>query len=408
MTHGANDRRPTIVVFMAAYRPGTLAGGPVRSIEHLVESLGDAFDLRIVTRDRDVKARRPYAGVATRTWTPWAKGQVWYVPSGPLEALHVARLATTTKAEIVYLQSFFSVMYAWLVAAVVLARRKDVQLLWAPRGELSEGALRSKAWKKRPALAVHRWLHRQVRALRRVAWHASTLEERREIVSVLSPAGAVHVAADVPGVRSSVAGVPVDRHGGVDDAPLRVLFLSRIVPKKNLLGALDIVARTAPSSRAIRLTIAGPKEDRRYWQRCKTSIDALPAHVTVDDVGTVDPDRVARTMADHDLLLFPTYGENYGHVVREAWSVGTPVLTSDATPWRNLEEKGLGWDVPLDRVDRFVTILEEYRALSAHERTVRRAVVLAYDDPVWSVASAAEAHRSMFRRVLQGASSEGW
>jgi glycosyltransferase involved in cell wall biosynthesis len=64
-------------------------------------------------------------------------------------------------------------------------------------------------------------------------------------------------------------------------------------------------------------------------------------------------------MAEHKLFLIPTLGENFGHVIFESLAVGCPVLISDRTPWRGLEEKGVGWDVPLGDVARFRAILQE-------------------------------------------------
>ena len=52
-------------------------------------------------------------------------------------------------------------------------------------------------------------------------------------------------------------------------------------------------------------------------------------------------------MAANDLFFLPTRGENFGHVIAEALSVGTPVLISDQTPWRKLAAVGLGHDLPL-------------------------------------------------------------
>jgi glycosyltransferase involved in cell wall biosynthesis len=49
----------------------------------------------------------------------------------------------------------------------------------------------------------------------------------------------------------------------------------------------------------------------------------------------------------HDLFILPTLGENYGHVIVEAWAAGVPVLLSDQTPWRGLSGKRIGWDFPL-------------------------------------------------------------
>jgi hypothetical protein len=46
-------------------------------------------------------------------------------------------------------------------------------------------------------------------------------------------------------------------------------------------------------------------------------------------------------LAEYDLFLFPTLGENYGHVISEALASGCPVVISDQTPWRNLEAEGI-------------------------------------------------------------------
>ena len=47
-------------------------------------------------------------------------------------------------------------------------------------------------------------------------------------------------------------------------------------------------------------------------------------------------------------MILPTHGESFGHIIVEAWAAGCPVLISDRTPWRELREQGVGWDVPLD------------------------------------------------------------
>jgi len=38
---------------------------------------------------------------------------------------------------------------------------------------------------------------------------------------------------------------------------------------------------------------------------------------------------------------------------------GCPVLISDQTPWRNLEEKGVGWDLPLSKPKMFQKVLQK-------------------------------------------------
>jgi glycosyltransferase involved in cell wall biosynthesis len=87
---------------------------------------------------------------------------------------------------------------------------------------------------------------------------------------------------------------------------------------------------------------------------------------------------VRSVLAEHDLFFLPTLGENYGHAIVEAMSVGTPVLIADTTPWRGLEGDGAGWDIPLDRKDRFIEVVERVAGLSDEEYARCRRSVLAF------------------------------
>jgi glycosyltransferase involved in cell wall biosynthesis len=63
--------------------------------------------------------------------------------------------------------------------------------------------------------------------------------------------------------------------------------------------------------------------------------------------------------SQHHLFLFPTRGENFGHVIHEALRAGLPLLISDQTPWQRLAEQGVGWDLPLDDMRAFARRIEE-------------------------------------------------
>lgn len=68
-------------------------------------------------------------------------------------------------------------------------------------------------------------------------------------------------------------------------------------------------------------------------------------------------------MAKHDLFFLPTLGENFGHVIYEALACSLPVLISDQTPWRNIENAGAGWDIPLSNPEQFIRVIDECAAM---------------------------------------------
>jgi glycosyltransferase involved in cell wall biosynthesis len=125
---------------------------------------------------------------------------------------------------------------------------------------------------------------------------------------------------------------------------------------KNLSGALRMLAGILGD---VSFDIYGPKEDLEYWEECQRLIAALPPNIRVRYEGEIEHERVADVLAGYDLFLFPTLGENYGHVISEALASGCPVLISDQTPWRNLEAEGIGWDIPLSETERFRSVLQQ-------------------------------------------------
>ena len=65
------------------------------------------------------------------------------------------------------------------------------------------------------------------------------------------------------------------------------------------------------------------------------------------------------------MFFLPSFSENFGHAINEALSVGVPVLISDKTPWRNLQEKGMGWDLSLDNRRAFIEVIEAMASAKA-------------------------------------------
>lgn len=351
--------RPVILVLVKHYLPGYKAGGPLRTIANMVDQLGDQLDLRILTTDRDLGDDRPFGTVKADEWTRVAGASVYYASPSTQSLVGLARVVRETPHQVLYLNSYFEPVFAW---RPLMARRlgliPHVPLIIAPRGEFSEGALAMKRAKKlayRVATAVA-GLHRHA------TWQASSEHESADIRRFLGvPADDVVVAPDLPGRGDAANGTQTTRREG---EPLRVCFVSRISPKKNLDCALRILTNV---SIPVVFNIFGPQEDREYWERCQALMRRLPAGVSAHYRGFVKHDEIDAAFRAHDLFLFPTRGENFGHVILESMRAGTPVLITDTTPWRDLKESGVGWDLPLNDVSGFVAAIEE--AYATHGAT---------------------------------------
>jgi glycosyltransferase involved in cell wall biosynthesis len=364
---GRGKRR--VLVFVGAYLPGFKAGGPIQSIANMVAALGDEYEFLIITRDRDLDAAAPYEGIRAEEWTPVGKARVLYVPPGLWSWWRVVQCIRAARQEVLYLNSFlargFSMLPAILWRLGLLGR---CCLILAPKGEFSAGALKLKSFRKRAYIGLAKALG----VYDQVVWHASSSYEAEDIRRTMGASVATAVSRRLRAERGSRAQGPkivtaVDLAGvpdGNGDAAARrkrsgeldLVFLSRIARMKNLDGALSMLRDLAGR---VRLNIYGPAEDTVYWGECQALVESLPGNVSVREHGCVPHQEVGRVLAQHDVLFLPTRGEAFGHVITEALLAGRPVLISDQTPWRDLESRGAGWDIPLDRPDRFRCALQE-------------------------------------------------
>jgi len=344
----------TILAIIPHYLPGYKAGGPLRSLENMVEQLGDPFTFKIVTRDRDHGDPSGFPGIAAGEWYAVGKGRAVYLAPSQLGPLGMRRVIARTRHDVLYLNSLYSprftqvpLLLRWLGA---LPRRAVVL---APRGELHPGAMAGGSWprwvparfaarvgppryiKKRVYIAVSRALG----WYRGITFQATNDGEAAQIRRYLGAKAAVVVAPDL-----AAAPPPAVRADERRKAPgtLRVAYLSRIDAKKNLAGAIALLEDVRGR---VMLDIYGPVDDPRYWAQCRAALARLPANVSARYHGPVPHEWVADVFRAHDLFLFPTWGENYGHVVLEALAQGCPVLVSDRTHWRGLARHAAGWDL---------------------------------------------------------------
>jgi glycosyltransferase involved in cell wall biosynthesis len=367
---GANQEppRPTILILLDSYLPGYKAGGPIQSIANLVAAIGGEFHFRVVTRDRDLGDKLPFPGIVANRWVRVGHADVMYLRPGIRGFLGLwALLCSTDRNTVLYLNSFYGRRFSML--AVLMRRLKLSRprcLVLAPRGEFSPGAIDLKHMRKKLYVRLSRWFG----LYQGIIWHASSDFEAADILREFGLTADIEVAGVVPGLSvsdgqrwaseaattSNVADIVLPgRRQTKRRGELRAAFVSRISRKKNLAGALRMLLGVSGD---VAYDIYGPAEDPDYWEECQKLVAALPANIRVRYWGEIEHEKIGQIFAQHHLFLFPTLGENYGHVICEALVSGCPVLISDQTPWRNLEADGVGWDIPLGETERFQAVLQ--------------------------------------------------
>lgn len=391
---GSGFARPIILCFVAYYLPGYRSGGPVRTIANFVDHLGDEFDICIVTRDRDALDTERYPSVEVDAWNTLGKAQVFYASGKTVNLRGIAKLMRDTPHDVLYLNSFFAFGFTTLP---LLARRLGMAprtpCVIAPRGEFSKGAIALKPWKKRPYMLVTRMMG----LYKGLHWQASSEFEVGDINREFgAPADQISTAPNLPPAIEA-AGLQAMSHKPRGDGPLRLIFLSRISPMKNLDFLLEVLKEI---DFEVRLDIFGPVDNKEHWDDCKALISKLSSFVKVSYEGVIPHNEVSSVIADYDLFVLPTYGENYGHAIAEALTQGTPVLISDQTPWRDLEKSGAGWDLPLDRKDLFVKAINCVKSMDRSDYSLMRQSAADYARRKLSDTSIVDSNFRIFNQLL--------
>ena len=361
MTSAGNAER-TILVWVGVYLPGYKAGGPIKALVHMVEQLGEQFTFKITTRDRDLGDSRPFENVARGEWQQVGNARVRYLQPAELRPVGWRRLLRNVDCDLLYLNSFFDrqTVFTLVLRRLGLVPRRPVLL--APRGEFSAGALSLKRVKKRAYLS----LARRGGLLRGITLQASSEHEARDIAGSLTSMRRdmprVVVAADLPGVSVPEQGGwsrPVKVPGEA-----RLAFVGRIARMKNLDFALGLLEGIEGR---VRFDVYGPIEDRSYFRECQRVQEGLTPNIQVVMRGLARSEVVHKALGESHLLLMPSRGENFSHAILEALTAGCPVLTSDRTPWRDLEASEAGWDIPLNRPEAFREALRRLMAMDQGE-----------------------------------------
>ncbi len=258
------------------------------------------------------------------------KGGIENAIEGLRAALHSVRVDVLDGGDpsdahaIHHFHGLWNPRHAWLARHLRSVGRPYVV---SPHGMLEPWAFRNRAWKKRP---YFRWVERPF--LR----GASAL-------FVTSGMEAAHLGERIDHPRVEVLPLGCrDPHGpdratarralGWGDARKTLLFLSRIDRKKGLDLLLRALAGL-PEAQSWRLVVVGDG-DPACTEELRGLARELARHLpAIEWAGGVWGERRWAYLQAADLFCLPTHSENFGIAVLEALHAGTPVLTTDQTPW---------------------------------------------------------------------------
>lgn len=323
------NKNNRVLVLIPYYLPGYRSGGPQRTIENLVELFGGKNDICILTQDHDFDDSRHYPGIANNTWISVGNAKVMYVSTA--EYAWKAIKEYYDKFDVIYSCGLFEQNTVSLLLIHRLRKKCNKRVYIAPMGVFSEGAFCNSSYlKKRVFISVYK----AIGAFKNIIWSFTTEEETCLAEKVLKkPIDNYIIAEDLPRKIDFEKYKKIAEKHIKEPSKLELVYISRIPPKKNLLYALKLLNTDYHGE--ISYDIYGIKEDEKYWQECENEMQKLPNNIHVKYCGELKPNQVMDTFSRYDAFLFPTKGENYGHIIYEAISTGCVPVITNLTPWKD-------------------------------------------------------------------------
>ncbi|WP_297901600.1 glycosyltransferase [uncultured Parabacteroides sp.] len=216
------------------------------------------------------------------------------------------------------------------------ARKKRKPYIITPHGMLYPAALHRSYWKKWPLIQMYfrkdinlaDCLHVTCKAEME---HVRTFGYKGPIAIIPNPANLPDYIEEVASQKPIFLGCNRLRKLG---------FLGRLHPRKKVENLLYGVAML-PHPQECELVIMG-KGDDNYEQFLRNEVRRLGL-TNVTFSGFVSGREKYEQLTQLSCLFVPSDFENFGMIVTEALSVGTPVMASLGTPWEELNTIGCGW-----------------------------------------------------------------
>lgn len=374
-------RKKSIFIFIYGYLPGVKYGGPVTSIYNLVECFHERYDFRIVCSNHEHGEKEVFPGIG-EGWNRVNHANVCYLSESSYSKKTFYKLIKGFDVALFYLTGVFS--YRLNHPAICISRELNIPAVIATRGEICKNALAMKSYKKLPYL----WIMKQFHEFENVLFQVTSEEEYEQLIRYLN----IHEDKIImlPNLHSSIVSSNKRKKTA---STLKLVFISRIHPKKNLLDAIRAVSSF---DYPVEFDIYGPVEDVKYWEMCVNEMNKPNPYSIIRYCGNLKPSESKEIFAQYDAFLFPTLTENYGHVIVESLLSSCPVIISKGTtPWDDLDEVA-GYVTELHNIEDMHKAMKRIAMMSNEEYQKLLVSLCNYRDAKLKIDKVIEGYERLF------------
>lgn len=326
----------TILFPTASYFPSQL-GGPSNTIYwHCCALKKRGINTIITTTSWGILEKHK---IGLNTWITNESGKVYYSSLWfgiPINQIFQT-LRLIPKADVIQLSSIF--YYPSLIFAIwgLICKKK---IVWSPRGEFEKSALFFGKAKKEIYLKLLKIIYNK-----NITFHATSISEQGSIQKMMNEKANVIC---LPNYLPTSVPLRIEKNNN----KAYFLYIGRIHPIKgleNLIKALEDNSTFLHSE--LQFLIYGKPQnilEEEHLLELTKLVESYNLSQKIVFKGYVEGQEKNQLYANAYFFILPSFSENFGNVVVEALSQGTPVITTKGTPWEVLDEKKAGFWVSND------------------------------------------------------------
>ncbi len=327
-----------ILQINASYKPAYIYGGPTMSVSRLSEMMvKSGCEIEVFTTTANGAIELPVSpktqtlvdGVPVTYFKRLTKDHSHFSPSLLLKLWKEVK-----QFDVVHIHAWWnlvSVLSCWI------ASLRRVPVIVSPRGTLSNYSFGNK--NSLPKKLIHGLLGKSL--LKKSTIHVTSQREQTGIEAIIEPKRIVNI----PNFIALPEHIDSTKYQQANH--LKLLFFSRIEEKKGLDILLNALRNV---NIPYHLTIAGDGANE-YINSLKNLADKNGVSAYISWIGFQGANKF-ELLQEHDLMILPSYDENFGNVVIESLSMGTAVLISKYVGLSDyVSENNLGWVCELDEKD---------------------------------------------------------
>jgi glycosyltransferase involved in cell wall biosynthesis len=314
------------------FYPFSDAGGPIRSTEQIIQTLNDKRSIKLITSANNHQGNKLPINTKVNRFINESitETSIYYSSNSIIGFFKIFQLYLKNRHHTFYINGMFIPRLSLLPALIC----KNVII--SPRGMLINQTLGSKSFFKKLYLFLYKLI-----VSKNAIWHATDAAEVKDIKRFFGDRANVKLITNVP--VNPLAILPTRQK---QTERLTLVYYGLIVQKK---GLLILIKSLKSLNLPILLDIYGSIKDQPYWEACLQEINNNQSLATFNYLGHANPSESQAILAKYDAFVLLTKGENFGHSIYEALSVGTPVIITYKTPWQFDEsENPPGWIINND------------------------------------------------------------